>query len=72
VLQRFDRPAAFRDYFKAAYGPTIVAYRNLGDDHDRVAQLDAALEDLAERSDVGDGTFATEWEYLLLTARRAA
>jgi SAM-dependent methyltransferase len=71
-VDAFDHPAHFRDYFKAAYGPTIVAYRNLGDDAERVAELDAALEDLAERSDQGDGDFAMEWEYLLLTARRAA
>ena len=71
-VDAFDHPAHFRDYFKGAYGPTIVAYRNLGDDTERVAELDVALEDLAKRSDRGDGDFAMEWEYLLLTARRAA
>ena len=71
-VERFQGPAHFRDYFKACYGPTIVAYRNIADDPTKVAQLDAALEDLARRFDIGSGTggsFALEWEYLLLTAR---
>ncbi len=72
-IDLFRRPADFRDYFKACYGPTIVAYRNIADDPTKVAQLDAALEDLARRFDVGGstvgGSFAMEWEYLLLTAR---
>jgi SAM-dependent methyltransferase len=74
-IDRFRRPADFRDYFKACYGPTIVAYRNIADDPTKVAQLDAALEDLARRFDVGGygtgGAFAMEWEYLLLTARKS-
>ena len=74
-IDRFRRPADFRDYFKACYGPTIVAYRNIADDPTKVAQLDAALEDLARRFDVGGygtgGAFAMDWEYLLLTARRS-
>jgi SAM-dependent methyltransferase len=72
-IDLFRRPADFRDYFKARYGPTIVAYRNIADDPTKVAQLDAALEDLARRFDVSGstvgGSFAMEWEYLLLTAR---
>ncbi len=72
-IDLFRRPADFRDYFKACYGPTIVAYRNIADDPTKVAQLDAALEDLARRFDVSGstvgGAFAMEWEYLLLTAR---
>ena len=74
-IDRFRRPADFRDYFKACYGPTIVAYRNIADDPTKVAQLDAALEDLARRFDVGGygtgGAFAMDWEYLLLTARKS-
>ena len=43
----FDRPEDFRDFFKRAYGPTIVTYRGIADDPDRVAALDAALVELA-------------------------
>ncbi|MEE2032940.1 class I SAM-dependent methyltransferase [Rhodococcus chondri] len=59
----------FRDFFKAAYGPTIAVYRAIADDPDRVAALDRDLADLARRHDLGGG--AMDWEYLLLTARRA-
>ena len=47
-VDRFADPAAFRDYFKANYGPTIAAYRGIADDPDRVAALDQALVELGE------------------------
>jgi len=70
-VDRFGTPEAFRDYFKAWYGPTLATYRRLGDDAERVAALDRDLADLARRNDLGgSGRTALEWEYLLLTARR--
>jgi SAM-dependent methyltransferase len=69
-VSHFDSAAAFRDYFKHNYGPTIAVYRNIADDPARVAALDADLLALAERHDVGGG--AMNWEYLIYTARRAA
>ena len=68
VVDRFRRPEDFREYFKARYGPTIVAYRAVGEDPGRAADLDAALDDLARRHQGPDG--AMEWEYLVVTARR--
>ena len=69
TVDRFADGAEFRDYFKADYGPTIAAYRDIEGDPDRVATLDA---DIAR---VGDSVLSTsstmEWEYLLLTARKA-
>lgn len=59
----------FRDYFKTRYGPTVAAYRNLAADPGRTAALDHDLAELARSAGVGAG--AMEWEYLLLTARRA-
>ncbi len=67
-VDHYRRPEDFRDYFKTKYGPTIVAYRAIADDHEKVAALDAALTDLARRHDRGDGVL--EWEYLLVTAHR--
>lgn len=68
TVDHFADGAAFRDYFKATYGPTIAVYRNIEDDAERVAELDAAI------AQVGDsilGASSTmEWEYLLLTARK--
>ncbi|MGD9957943.1 methyltransferase domain-containing protein [Nocardioides sp.] len=62
----FADGAAFRDFFKATYGPTIAVYRAIADDPAKVAALDAELADLARRHDVGGGRM--EWEYLVLTA----
>jgi ubiquinone/menaquinone biosynthesis C-methylase UbiE len=62
----FPEPDSFRDYFKANYGPTIAAYRGIADQPDRVAELDQALTDLAERNRRPDGSLA--WEYLLVVA----
>ena len=39
----FADGAAFRDFFKANYGPTIAAYRGIAGDPDRMEALDAQL-----------------------------
>ena len=69
VVDQFDTLTGFRDFFKACYGPTIAIYTSLADQPDRAAELDRALDGLAASHDRGDGSM--EWEYLLLTARRA-
>jgi SAM-dependent methyltransferase len=66
----FATPEAWREFWKSAYGPTIVAYRNVADEPERVAGLDRDLAALAARFDCGTGTTVFTWEYLLLTARR--
>lgn len=68
VVDAFETGAEFRDYFKAYYGPTIAAYRSLGDDAERVAALDRALAELGDRALDGG---RMEWEYLTVTAVRA-
>jgi SAM-dependent methyltransferase len=67
----YPTPEAWRDFWKKVYGPTIVAYRNIADDPERVAALDRDLAALAARHDRGSGQVVMDWEYLLLTARRA-
>jgi SAM-dependent methyltransferase len=68
AVDHFADGAEFRDYFKTVYGPTISVYRNIEDDPDRVAALDA---DIAQVGDsVLSGSSTMEWEYLLLTARK--
>ncbi|RVW01033.1 class I SAM-dependent methyltransferase [Rhodococcus spongiicola] len=78
-VDRFDGPGEFRDYFKTNYGPTIAVYKALNDTEgaagtadaaDKAAALDAELVDLARQHDVGAGSFAMDWEYLLFTARK--
>ena len=70
----FATPADFRDYFKANYGPTIVAYRSLADQPNRVAALDRGLEELGRRFDLGSGHgsgsgLVMDWEYVIVTGR---
>jgi ubiquinone/menaquinone biosynthesis C-methylase UbiE len=67
----FPTPEAFRDYFKRNYGPTIAVYRSIADDPEKVAALDRDLVDLALRFGLTEQSGATEWQYLLFTARRA-
>jgi ubiquinone/menaquinone biosynthesis C-methylase UbiE len=67
-VDRFADGAEFRDFFKKHYGPTIAVYRSLADDPGQMAALDADLAALGDRF-LRDGVM--EWEYLLVTARRA-
>lgn len=69
-VTQFRTPAAFRDYFKTNYGPTIAAYRGLADQPERQVALDRDLVELARRFDIGEtGETVMDWEYLLVTAR---
>lgn len=67
TVSAFADGVAFREYFKANYGPTIAAYRGIAEDPDRVAALDVDIAVLADRA-LRRGSM--EWEYLLLTARK--
>jgi hypothetical protein len=67
---QFASPLEFLSYYKANYGPTIAAYREIADDQDRVAALDRDLTDLAARHQREAGSTTIEFEYLLLTARK--
>ncbi|ORV07887.1 class I SAM-dependent methyltransferase [Mycobacterium celatum] len=66
-VDRFDSADAVHHYFKNHYGPTINAYRNIGDNPVLASTLDAQLTELSQQYLV-DG--AMEWEYLLVTARK--
>ena len=68
VVDLFPGRGDFRTYFRDNYGPTLVAYRANADRPERVAALDAALDDLAASADEGGGRM--RWEYLLVSARR--
>lgn len=71
VVDRFASGAELRDFFKAAYGPLIATYRNVGDDAERAQRLDEELAALGDRYlSSTDGGATMEWEYLLVTADR--
>lgn len=70
-VTHFAEPAEFREYFKTNYGPTIAAYKQQSD-AGRAAALDADLDALAGRFDIGEaGHLVLDWEYLLVTCRKA-
>jgi SAM-dependent methyltransferase len=69
TVDRFGSGEEFRDFFKATYGPTIAVYAALADEPGRAAELDAALAELGRTYGADGGRM--EWEYLLVTARRA-
>lgn len=67
-VNTFSDGAAFRDFFKANYGPMVAAYQGIAGEPDRVAALDAELAALGDRHLAAGSTMA--WEYLLVTARK--
>lgn len=71
-VEMFATPAEFAAYFKAMYGPTIVAYKN-ATAQGREDELDQALLELMERRNLAaPGEPARfEQEYLLLVGRKA-
>lgn len=68
AVDHFATPDAFRNYFKANYGPTVAAFRSLAGAPDQVIALDRELTELAERFQSAGSTM--NWEYLLFTARK--
>jgi SAM-dependent methyltransferase len=70
TTDRFPTPEAWREYWKAVYGPTIAVYRHIGADPAEVEALDRDLTDLAVRYDRGTDSTVLDWEYLVLTARK--
>uniref|UniRef100_UPI0015F05E20 class I SAM-dependent methyltransferase n=1 Tax=Pseudonocardia pini TaxID=2758030 RepID=UPI0015F05E20 len=63
-----DSPLAFREWWKANYGPTIAVYAANAADPDRTAALDEAF--LRFLTESREGT-TWESEYLLITAERS-
>jgi len=66
-ITQFPEVGDFRVYFMRVDGPTIATHKFIAEDPERVAALDRELDDIDERFS-SDGV--TEWEYLLLTARK--
>ena len=71
IVDAFETPVAFVDFFRANYGPTVAAYRGLASDPVRTAALSEELVSLARRHDRGKGKLVMDWEYLLLKCTRS-
>ena len=71
TVDGFATPEAWRNYWKSVYGPTIVAYRNIA--RRPRAGRGARPRSRRARRPVRPRhrTTVLDWEYLLLTARRA-
>jgi ubiquinone/menaquinone biosynthesis C-methylase UbiE len=67
AVDRFVSAQAVHDYFKSHYGPTINAYRTIGNQPVLTATLDTQLTELAAQH-LDNGVM--QWEYLLLTAEK--
>jgi len=69
VRQRFLRPEHYADFFLTNYGPTLKAAAKL--DQAQRAAFRTDLVNLAEEFNLAaDGTFVSDWEYLLVSARK--
>lgn len=69
VTQRFASPEAYADFFLTHYGPTYAAASRL-DDTGRAALRDDLVR-IAHQVNRGvDGTFVSDWDYLVVTAEK--
>ncbi|MDQ3659486.1 MAG: class I SAM-dependent methyltransferase [Actinomycetota bacterium] len=73
IVESFNEPIEFRDFFKNKFGPVIAIYKSIGDHTERAAALDQELADFTStwgRAKNGGGA-VFEQEYLLVIATRA-
>lgn len=73
-VERAETPHAYREFFKATFGPVVATYNSLADDPERRAALDRDFLDFATRCNTGPAGGAAEYIYecLLVVARRAS
>jgi ubiquinone/menaquinone biosynthesis C-methylase UbiE len=69
VTQRFASPEAFADFFLTHYGPTYAAASRL-DDSGRAALGDDLVRIAHQANRALDGTFVSDWDYLVVTAEK--
>jgi ubiquinone/menaquinone biosynthesis C-methylase UbiE len=69
-IDGFEQPADLVAFYKANFGPVIVAYASVAGDPERLAALDAAFTAYAERTNLGTpgGPTRYELEYLQVLA----
>ncbi len=72
-VEKAADPGAYRELFKATFGPVVAIYSSLADQPDRLAALDHDLLEFATRANRGapDGPAEYHYEYLLVVARTA-
>ena len=72
VVDGHATPEALVAFYQQNFGPTIMAYRSLGDDAARRAEFDEALLELATRANLAPAGEHARWEfeYALIVATR--
>jgi ubiquinone/menaquinone biosynthesis C-methylase UbiE len=72
-VEKAADPGAYRELFKATFGPVVAIYSSLADQPDRLAALDHDLLEFATSANRGapDGPAEYHYEYLLVVARTA-
>ncbi len=70
-VERADGPEAYRELFKATFGPVVAIYEALADDPARRERLDADFLDFARRANRGapGGPAEYPYDYVLVIAR---
>jgi ubiquinone/menaquinone biosynthesis C-methylase UbiE len=72
VLDMFATPAEMVAFYKENFGPTVMTFRGLEGQPERVAAFDAAFQEFAERTNAAtDGGARYELEYVLVVAERS-
>jgi 2-polyprenyl-6-hydroxyphenyl methylase/3-demethylubiquinone-9 3-methyltransferase len=67
----FDTPRDLVEYYKQHFGPTINVYEYVGDDPERLAELEGDFLAFAEEENRGEPDAAFyEFEYLLTVGRK--
>lgn len=71
-VERAATPIGYREFFKETFGPVVAVYAALESDSAKIAEIDAAFLDFAERANSGapEGPAEYMYEYLLVRARR--
>lgn len=69
VTERFVSAEDFADFFLTHYGPTYAAAARL-DDTGRTALRDDMIQLAQETGRAVDGTFVSDWDYLVVTAEK--
>lgn len=71
-VERAASPYEYREACRRTFGPAVSIYAGLGDQPERMAQLDRAFLDFAEGADCGPvgGPAEYHYQYLLVRARK--
>ena len=73
LVDHFDKPLDYREYFKEKYGPTIATYANVADEPEQLAALERDFAEFVTTWNRGgpQGPAIFDYEYLLVGGTQA-